>query len=102
MLSLQVRHESPKKPSPARNVVLANLTDSAALVVGTMAKNIMEGGAAIFGQLLQAQLQVLCNDGDVYQYLRPLKFLRKIRWQNSKNVSFALIHVVYVDHLIFL
>ena len=65
MLSLQVRHESPKKPSPVRNVVLANLTDSAALLVGTMAKNVMEGGAAIFGQLLRAQLQVLCNDGDM-------------------------------------
>ena len=77
MLPLQVRHESPEKPSPAPNVVLANLTDSAALVVGTMAKNIMEGGAAIFGQLLRAQLQVLCNDGDVYRCLRPLKFLRK-------------------------
>ena len=71
-----MRHESPEKPSPAHNVALANLTDSAALVVGTMAKNIMEGGAVIFGQLLRAQLQVLCNDGDVYRYLSPFEFLR--------------------------
>jgi hypothetical protein len=25
-----------------------------------------------------------------------------VRWQNAKNVSFALIHVVDVDNLIFL
>ena len=61
MPSLQVYPESlqcPGQPSPAPTETMANLSDSAALVMGTIAKNIMEGSAAIFGQLIRSQFQV--------------------------------------------
>ena len=63
MFSLQVCLEPfqcPGEPNPDP-IHLTNITDSAALVMGSMAKNIMEGGAAMFGQLILSQLQVQCT-----------------------------------------